>query len=100
MAEKFLRIYKKLDFDDIKEHLLIFGDLTAHCSKCRALDLKLDVTTCPSCHTPFKYISFRNVRHHLPKLQKLMETNPSIVLVDFEDYTRIMGQVKAEEFLK
>lgn len=100
MSEKFLRIYKKFDFHHIQEHLLIYGDLSASCSKCKALDIKLDAAQCPSCHTEFNYIAFRNIRQHLPKVHKIMEERPDIQMVDFEDYTRIMGQVKAEEFLK
>ena len=100
MNEKFLRIYKRMNFVDIREHLLIYGDLAASCSKCKALDIKLDAVQCPSCQTAFKYISFRNIKHHLPKLQKLAETHPHIIIVDFEDYTRIAGQLKAEEFLR
>ena len=100
MTEKYIRVYKKLNFDDVREHLLIYGDLSASCSKCKALDIKFDTTQCPSCHTPFKYISFRNIKHHWPKLQKLMGTHPEMLIVDFEDYTRILGVLKAEEFLK
>jgi len=100
MNEKYFRIYKKLNFDDVREHLLIYGDLSASCSKCKALDIKLDATQCPSCQTPFKYIAFRNVKQHWPKLSRIMEARPEVFLVDFDDYMRIMGQVKAEEFLK
>lgn len=99
-SEKFIRIYKKLDIKNIRDHLLIYGDLSASCSKCKALDIKLDVTACPHCQTEFKYIAFRNVKNHIPKLQKIMETRPYIVLVDFEDYSRILGVLKAEEFLR
>ena len=100
MAEKFIRVYRKLNIYDIRDHLLIYGDLAASCSKCKALDLKLDEAKCPHCQAEFKYISFRNVKSHLPKILKLMEQKPHLTLVDFEDYTRILGALKAEEFLK
>ena len=64
------------------------------------MDLKLDMIQCPKCETEFKYIAFRNVRNHLPKLQKINETKPDIQFVDFEDYKRIIGELKARDFLK
>ncbi|OGX08707.1 MAG: hypothetical protein A2Z88_01800 [Omnitrophica WOR_2 bacterium GWA2_47_8] len=100
MSEKLIRVYKKMDFNDIRDHLLIYGDLAASCSKCKALDVKLDAAKCPHCQTEFKYISFRNIKHHLPKMQKLVHERPQMTMVDFEDYTRIAGALKAEEFLK
>lgn len=100
MNEKIVRVYRKLDIHDVREHLLIYGDLSASCSKCKALDIKFETLQCPQCHTAFKYVSFRNVKQHLPKLQKLLETRPEIILVDFEDYSRLAGALKAEEFLQ
>ena len=40
MSQKFVRIYKKLDINEIKQHLLIYGDLSAQCANCQAMDLK------------------------------------------------------------
>ncbi len=100
MNEKFLRVYKKMDIHEIKKHLLIYGDLSAQCAECQAMDIKLDMTACPKCGTPFKYIAFRNVRQHLPKLQKIHESRPEVQFVDFDDYTRITGELKARDFLK
>ena len=97
---KYLRVYKKLDLHDLRDHTLIFGDLAANCSKCHALDLKFDVVQCPSCQTDFKYISFRNIKSHVGKLPKMEESRPGLIIVDHEDYSRLMGALKAEEFLK
>jgi hypothetical protein len=100
MSQKFIRIYKKMDINEIKGHLLIYGDLSAQCANCQAMDLKLDAATCPKCATEIKYIAFRNVRNHLPKLQKINETNPGIQFVDFDDYKRSITEMKARNFLK
>ncbi|MDP2654810.1 MAG: hypothetical protein Q8Q08_12390 [Candidatus Omnitrophota bacterium] len=100
MSQRFIRIYKKLDIHEIKQHLLVYGDVSANCGNCQAIDLKLDAQQCPQCGTPFKYIAFRNVKHHLPKLQRLNEQRPELVFVDFEDFSRILGALKAEEFLR
>jgi len=100
MSQKFIRIYKKLDLNEIKKHLLIYGDLSAQCADCQTMDLKLDMTACPKCGTAFKYIAFCNVRNHLPKLQKINDERPEVLFVDFEDYKRHIGELKARDFLR
>ena len=42
MNEKFLRTYYKFDLKDIQDHVLIYGDISAQCGKCQAVDLKLE----------------------------------------------------------
>ena len=100
MSEKLLRIYKKLDLNEVKAHLLIYGDLSGQCANCQTMDVKLDLVRCPGCQAEFKYIAFRNIKTHFPKVQKIMEDRPHWVIVDHEDYTRNLGAVKAREFLK
>ena len=100
MNQRFLRVYKKLDVIDIKQHLLIYGDLAANCANCQAIDIKLDALKCPQCGADFKYIAFRNIKNHLPKLQKLSDERPNLIFVDYDDFARNLGVLKAQEFLK
>jgi len=100
MKKWFLRVYKDLDLLDIKKHLLIYGDLSANCSQCQAIDVSLDATHCPECKTEFKYIAFRNPKSHLPKIIRIKEKFPDRVIVDYEDYSRLIASWKAQEFLK
>ena len=100
MNYKFIRIYKKLDVTEIKEHLIIVGDINASCARCKNLGLKIDALQCPECQTDFKYMAFRKIKDHLPKLQKLSESRPDLVFVDHEDFERLAGALKAEEFLR
>ena len=100
MNPHFLRVYKKMDIQDIKEHLLICGDLSASCEKCKAINLKIDAVKCPECQSEFKYIAFRNIKSHWPKLPRIAEERPHLNFIDFDDYTRITGALKAREFLK
>jgi len=137
MNQKFIRVYRKINLDDIREHLIICGDLSASCSKCKEMgfiDLsttkdrteeintafpqekkghytgflnifgkekasKMDVLKCPSCGTDFKYLTFRNVKENMPKILKLSETHPDLVIVDFDDFKRMDSASKAQEFL-
>ncbi len=100
MKKNFIRVYQEFDIVDVKNHLLIFGDLSANCSQCQAIDIKLDAPHCPQCQTEFKYITFRNPKSHLPKLARLKERFPQKAIIDFDDYKRLIGAWKAQEFLK
>ena len=100
MSEKFIRVYKKLDIRDIKSHLLIYGDLSASCAGCNTMDFKLETTHCPGCRAEFKYIGFRNIKTHFPKIQKLAAERPHLIIIDYDDYIRGAGAMKAREFLQ
>ncbi|MBI5415490.1 MAG: hypothetical protein HZA29_01610 [Candidatus Omnitrophica bacterium] len=100
MSEKLLRVYKKFYIDEIKAHLLIYGDLGGSCAACQKMDIKLDTAHCPECKTEFKFIAFRNPRVHMPKILKLSEERPQVAIVDYEDFHRLTGEQKAREFLK
>lgn len=100
MGHKFIRIYKELDISEIQKHLLIYGDISGQCANCQTMEVKIDMTTCPQCHTDFQYVAFRNIRDHLPKVSKLVKTRPQVTIVDCDDFKRIQGALKAESFLK
>ena len=100
MNGKFIRVYQNLDINNIKSHLMIYGDLSASCANCSKMDFKLDAAYCPECKTEFKYISFRNIKVHWPKVQKLFQERPHFKIIDFEDYSRGIGAAKAFDFLK
>lgn len=100
MPQKFIRIYKKMDLYEIKRHLLIYGDLNGQCANCQAMEIKIDETKCPSCSTEFKYLAFRQVAHHIPKMQKLNEERHGLIFVDHDDFKKLYGALKAEEFFK
>ena len=97
---KWLRVYKKFDPLSLKSNLLVYGDLTGSCENCSHMDVKLDARNCPSCKTEFRYIAFRNIKSHFPKLDKLMQSSPTVTIVDFDDYKRSAGASKAEAFFK
>lgn len=100
MAEKFIRVYSKLDLTKIKLQLLIYGDISGACANCNKIDIKLNDPVCPECKTEFKYVTFRNIKSHLPKLQKLSAERPSVTVVDYDDYKREAGASKAEDFFR
>ena len=100
MNTKFIRVYKPLDVGQIKEHLLIYGDLSGQCANCDHLDVKLDMVACPNCRTAFRYVSFRHVQHHLTKMATIHETRQDLTIIDYDDYARTLGAQKAKDFFK
>lgn len=100
MTEKFIRFYQARDIKEIQPRVLIHGELASSCGSCGALDLELDMDQCPRCGAGFKYVAFRNIKSHLPKLQKLKDRRPDVEIVDFEDYQRVLGESKARDFFK
>jgi hypothetical protein len=100
MSERFLRIYKKMDFTSVKSHLLIYGALSGSCASCKAMDIKIDAPKCPQCSSEFKFIAFLNVRDHMPKMLRLSSERPDLTFVDYDDFKKVEGALKAEEFLR
>jgi hypothetical protein len=100
MSDRFIRVFKKSDLNEIKKQLLIYGDVSGQCASCDTIDIKLNEPLCPGCKTEFKYIAFRNVRSHLPKLVKLAAEKPSVTVIDFDDYKMNLGKMKAEDLFK
>ncbi len=99
MSEKFLRVYNYLDVKKIKENCLVYGEISGNCAKCQTIDIKLDAEKCPECGTVFKYIAFRNVKSHLPKMMRLSRER-QVIFIDYDDFNRALTAIKAEEFLK
>ncbi|MDP8211969.1 MAG: hypothetical protein P9X22_01600 [Candidatus Zapsychrus exili] len=98
MSKNLIRVYKKKDANEIKPHLMTYGDLSASCANCNHIGFKLDDKACPQCKAEFKYIAFRNIRTHVPKVHKLIEERSDLEIIDFEDYKRALGDSKAKDF--
>jgi len=103
MAREYLRTYKLFDIEEVKEHLLIMGDLTADCASCRALGIDpYRAQACPQCQTPFKYMTSRRVDTHPGErfqfARRMQEKRPDLMLIDYSDYTKTLGQKQARDF--
>ncbi len=89
----FIRIWKSLDIDDIKGHLLIVGELTADCSKCRTLGINYsEARVCPKCGTGFKYIASRS-----KDIKRVANKRPDLIFIDMDDYKRETGKARARD---
>lgn len=99
MAKQMMRVYQHLEFDSIREHTLEYGALSGVCSKCKHLNIKLDMIACPSCQTSFKYIAFQNIKEHLPKMSKIVHERADVVFIEYQDFKRIEGEIRARHIL-
>ncbi len=103
MARDYIRVFQELDIEDIKNHLILWGDLTSDCASCRMLGIDISTAqNCPQCNTQFKYVTSRRLenqsgeRFHLAK--RMREKRPDLLFIDYTDYTKILGQKKARDF--
>ena len=83
--------------------MLIMGDLTGDCGACRALGINvLSAHECPECGAQFKYLASRRLELHPGErfqfAGRMSEKRPDLVLLDYTDYTRAIGQKKARDF--
>lgn len=90
---EFIRVWKAVDIKDIAAHLLIVGELSGECSSCRALGIDyVKAKECPQCQALFKYVASR-----AREVKKIKEKRPDLIFIDFEDYKRVTGKIKARD---
>lgn len=100
MNKKLIRIWKELDIDDIKEHLFVMGDLSGNCNKCSEIGLSEALAMCPKCQAEFRYFAFRQPETNMSKMMKIRVARPDLIFVDYQDFKKITGSLKAKEFFK
>lgn len=103
MSAEYLRTFQPFNIEEVRQHLLIMGDLTGDCAACRALGIDgYTVKACPQCSTPFRYITGRRLETHPQErfhfARRMREKRPDLILIDYLDYTRVIGQKKARDF--
>lgn len=103
MSHEFLRTYKEYHIEDVKKHLLIWGDLSGDCASCRNLGIDVfSAQTCPQCGTEFRYVTSRRLESHMGErfrlVRRMQEKRPDLTFIDFSDYTKILGQKQARDF--
>lgn len=99
MDNKFIRVYRELDIEDVSKHLIIFGDFRGSCSNCSKLGIEMSIRVCPECKTEFKYATFSSSSDKASQMAKIVKTT-DLIFIDYEDYKRIMGKIKAKDLFK
>lgn len=97
-----MRVWQTVDVESVKEHLLIIGDVTADCARCRALGIAyVDARTCPECGTPFRFMTARaavgSSKTAGPVVKRIKDRRPDLVFIDYDDYQTIAGKKSARD---
>ena len=104
MSKDWLRVWKQFSLDEVKQSLLIVGDLTADCGSCREFGLHYDsVKTCPNCGAPFRFVTSRQAAGNAPTryrdVQRITSRRPDLAFIDYDDYKKLTGKSQAYELL-
>ena len=98
-----LRTWKYFDIDEVKDHLVVVGQLSGDCAKCKAMGIDyFNDKACPQCHTDFKFIATRQNEGNFPHslLRRIEEKRPDLEFLDYSDFKAALDRNKAREFFK
>ncbi|HRX16575.1 MAG: hypothetical protein JXK07_08145 [Spirochaetes bacterium] len=93
-----IRIWKKIDINDIEGHLLICDDLNAYCSSCKKMGVPIDAKTCPGCNTTLDFITTHekhNTTTGAQILLKMLQKSQKTV-IEYSDYKHASDKKKAK----
>jgi len=101
--QHYLRTFRAFQLDEVKNHLIVIGDLSGNCASCNRLGINAyDAKTCPECGTVFKYIASRRLETHPAErfqlARRLGEKRPDLLLIDYQDYQKAAGDKAARDF--
>lgn len=96
--EDFLRIWMKLNLEEVKNHLLVIGELSGECFSCHKVGIKNEEKECPQCGRKFKYIGFRR-KVDASLIKKFKEIHPEMTFIDFEDFKKVFSKKEAKKIL-
>ena len=94
----FLRVWEKLNLEEIKNHLLVIGELSGECFSCHKVGIKIEEKRCPQCKKEFKYIGFRR-KVNSSLIAKFKEIYPQATFIDFEDFKKALSKKEAKKIL-
>lgn len=99
---EYLRVFQPFDIEEVRQHLLLTGDLTSDCGACKEIGLDSSSRTCPKCGVTYKYVTSRRLENNPGErfqwARRMKERRPDLIMIDYSDYSKIMGQKKARDF--
>jgi hypothetical protein len=105
MGKVWIRTWVEDELDQIKNHILIAGELSSDCGKCKEIGLDIKTTkTCPNCGTTYKYITTRlasgNAGERFTVIKRIRAKCPDLIFVDYDDFKKLTSRSIAEDFLR
>ena len=103
--QEWIRIWQEQDVGQITAQLLMVGDLKSDCANCRQLGLDCaTAVSCPSCHVIFKYVTSRHAggiqEGRMGIVKRIKAKRQDLIFIDYDDYKKIIGRIKAKDFFK
>jgi len=99
----FIRVWRELEVEEIPKNILICGEFLASCGSCNEIGLDYTkIKSCPKCNTEFKFITLRQEKENLDlsTIKKIEEKRPDLIFIDYGDFKRLEGKLKAREFFE
>jgi len=101
MDKNFVRVWKELDIDDIRGHLLVFGLKNGICENCNEIINDAALKACPNCSNEFRYVAFRpEVVSDQTFFLKLKDKFSHFIALELNDYKKLIAKTKASDIFK
>lgn len=100
---KYIRVWKKISVDEIKNKILYVDDLYGTCGNCKKLGLNyLKDKICPQCKTEFRYmaITSKNPSDAHKILIRMEQENVQLILIDRDDFEKSQAKDAARDLFK
>lgn len=94
----FLRAWKQYGLEEIRQSLLVMGELRGECFNCHTLEIEKGSTKCFKCGAIFRFIGFRKEVDG-SYVSKLKDTYPGAVFIDFGDFKKALSKKQARNIL-
>lgn len=95
-----IRVWKDMDLEDLKSHLLIAGDPQGDCANCREVGINIsDAKLCPKCGTEFKYIATR-LAGGPSQAKRLKTKRPDLIAIELSDFKKAQSRNEAQRFME
>ncbi len=95
---EYMRIWKEVDMQDVKDHIIMVDDQRGFCPGCKQLNIDIKTAKkCPGCGREFKYVTAAESSGGKADIViRLKKKLPDLVFVDYNDYEKLLGKKKAE----
>ena len=101
MSKHYVRVWKELDVEEIKKHLLVMGQASGLCENCNTLIPDYKQNFCPNCQTKFQYVTLRSeLGQDASFYRKLNDIFKDFICIDYSDYKKLSAKAKAKDIFK
>lgn len=100
---KHVRVWKRIQVEEIRKKILYVDDLYGTCGNCKRLGLNyLKDKSCPECKTVFQYIATnsKNPAEVGKMLNRLEKEGIELTMIDREDFERSSAKDAALDLFK